>query len=169
MRINVTFKHMDSSDALKDYVQKRFEKINKYVDAPMDVKVVLTTEKFRSKAEVIIAANGLRTAAREEQPDMHSAIDLLSDKIEIQLRKFKERQVERGREPKQGIIPAQAPRPSDIILHVEKIDMSPLDVDQALDKLQSGSVSFVPFMNKDTNELSILFWREDGTLGLIEA
>lgn len=168
MRINVTFKHMDSSEALKDYVQKRFDKIKKYVDAPMDVKVVLTTEKFRSKAEVIISANGLRTAAREEQADMHSAIDLLSDKIEIQLKKFKERQVERGREPKQSIIAEQGPRPSDIILHVEKIDRSPIDIEQAMEKLQSGSVSFVPFINKDTNEFSILFWREDGTLGIIE-
>jgi len=168
MRINVTFKHMDSSEALKDYVQKRFEKIKKYVDAPMDIKVVLTTEKFRNKAEVIIAANGLRTAAREEQSDMHSAIDLLSDKIETQLKKFKEKQVERGREPKQSVVSVTEPSSSNIILHVEKFDRSPINVDQALEKLQSGSFSFVPFINKDNNEFNILFWREDGTLGVIE-
>ena len=90
MQLSVTFRHMEPSEALKHYVQERTTRLTKYIDRPLDTQVTLSVQKFRQMADVVINANGIRIAGQEAHEDMYAAIDLVMDKIERQVKKFKE-------------------------------------------------------------------------------
>ena len=172
MRIKVTFRHLDQSDELRQYAENRLQKLKKYSDGPMDVNVVLSTEKFRHSAEVVISGDGIRAAAKEEQEDMKAAIDLVSDKIERQLKKYRDKLISRRNaashaQPAPAEAVASEPE-ADEIITVEKMNSKPMIVDEAVDQLQILGRQFLPFRNAETNEINVVYWRNDGTLGLIE-
>ncbi len=91
MQVSVTFRRMEPSEALKTYVQERTGKLTKYIDKPLESQVTLSVEKFRHIADVIINANGIRIAGQEAHDDMYAAIDLVMDKIERQVKKYREK------------------------------------------------------------------------------
>ena len=171
MQLNVTFRHMEPADELKEYVEQRFKKLKKYADSPMKINVVLSVEKFRNSAEVVISGDGIRAAAKEEHQDMKAAIDLVSDKIEKQLKKYREKLVnKRGSEPTAPATPqpAMEGQEADFLIHVEKIESKPMTVEEAVEQLQLQGSTFFAFLNADTNRVNVVHWRKDGTLGLIE-
>jgi len=175
MRINVTFRHLDASDTLREYVEQRFKKIKKYVDGPMDVDVVLSVEKFRQAVQVVISGDGVRAAAREEQNEMRTAIDLVSDKIEKQLKKYKEKiHNKRGSTPLSEPSSLEAPPPLGIeegnfhVINTEKMPSKPMAVEEAAAQLQVLDQDFMMFTNAETDAVNVLYWRKDGTLGLVE-
>jgi len=91
MDINVTFRHMNPSDALKDYAEAKFEKFKKYLHEPVEVHVVLQVQKIRQLAEVTVKAKHFRFHGMEESQDMYASIDLAAGKIERHLKKHKEK------------------------------------------------------------------------------
>jgi len=91
MQISVTFRNMDSSDALKDYAHQKVSKVKKYFDGPIEAKVVLSKEKHRQKTEVSVLVNRMTFNAEEETSDMYSAIDKCTDKIERQVQKARKK------------------------------------------------------------------------------
>jgi len=91
MQISVTFKKIEPSEALKNYVTDRLTKFKRYLDGPVEAHVVLGLEKFRHLADVTIDSNGHIIKGREENTDMYAAIDLVMDKIDIQLKKFRDK------------------------------------------------------------------------------
>ena len=176
MRINVTFRNVDPSEALKGYTETRLQKLAKYEEGPMDVNVVLAVQKFRNMAEVVVTGDGIRAVAKEEQEDMHSAIDLLSDKIEKQLKKFRDKQRD-----KKGTIsfaqatmeipegPETSSQPS---VFTEKMQAKPMSVEEAIEQLRikssSGGMAFLLFYNSVTSAINCIYSRADGSFGLIE-
>ncbi len=174
MQINVTFRHMEHSDELKDYINDRFARLKKYSDSPMNVNVVLTAEKFRKTAEVVITGDGIRAAAKQEHDDLRAAIDLVLDKIERQLKKFREK-VKNRRSTGQGAVPTSAVYDSeseaddeDQVIIIQKIDPKPMSIEEAADQLQISGKGFLAFINSDTNRVNVIYWRKDGRLGLLE-
>src|SRR5512134_2760918 len=93
MNLSVTFRHMEATDALKEYVRERLEKLKRYFGGPASAHVVLSTERgYQHLADINIAlANGIALKGREQTEDMYSSIDLALAKIERQVRKYKER------------------------------------------------------------------------------
>ena len=85
-QINVTFRHVDPSQALKDYVTGKLGKIGKVVEKSFDAHVTLSVEKYRHIAEVFMTARGITIKAFESTEDLYSAIDLVCDKVERQLK-----------------------------------------------------------------------------------
>ncbi len=174
MRINVTFRHTEPVEELRDYVEKRFQKLQKYSDGPMDVNVVLTVEKFRHTAEVVISGDGIRAAAKEEQGDMNSAIDILSDKIERQLKRFRDKQ--RDKKASGATVAPMAvesviekEHADHPVIIVEQMDAKPMSVEEAVNQLQVLGGNFLAFINADTNSANVIHWRRDGSLGLIQS
>ena len=96
MQISVTFRQIEPTEALKNYVTDRLGKFSRYLEGPVEVHVVLGLEKFRHLADVTIDNNGRVIKGKEENTDMYTAIDLVMDKIGMQLKKFRDKQ----REPK---------------------------------------------------------------------
>ena len=91
MQISVTFRHIEPSEALKNYVTDRLSKFKRYLDGPVEAHVVLGLEKFRHLADVTIDSNGRIIKGKEENTDMYAAIDLVMDKIDMQLKKFRDK------------------------------------------------------------------------------
>src|SRR3990170_4476412 len=96
MQISVTFRQIEPSEALKNYVTERLNKFKRYLDGPVEAHVVLGLEKFRHLADVTIDSNGRIIKGREENADMYAAIDLVMDKIDMQLKKLRERMRDKG-------------------------------------------------------------------------
>ena len=95
MQLTVTFKNLDPSESLKSYVKGKLDRFDKLLDNPAEASVMLSVEKFRHIAEINITGDRLNINGKEETNDMYSAIDMVLDKIESQIKKNKEKIRER--------------------------------------------------------------------------
>ena len=95
MQTSVTFKNLDPSDPLKSYVQDKLDRFDRLLDNPAEANVVLSVEKFRHIAEINIKGDRLTINGKEETNDMYSAIDMVLDKLEKQIKKNKQKVRER--------------------------------------------------------------------------
>ena len=91
MQLNVTGHHVDVTDSLRDYVENKFEKLERHFDNVTNVHVVLSVEKVRHKAEATLHLAGGNLFADSESNDMYAAIDSLTDKLDRKVKKHKEK------------------------------------------------------------------------------
>ena len=91
MQTSVTFKNLDPSETLKSYVTDKLNRFDRLLDNPAEANVVLSVEKFRHIAEINIAGDRLNIIGKEETIDMYSAIDMVLDKLEKQIKKGKQK------------------------------------------------------------------------------
>ena len=91
MQINRTARHLDITDALRSYVQNKFERLERHFDHMTSVHVILSVEKLRQKAEASFHISGHDVYAESEHEDMYAAIDGLVDKLDRQVLKHKEK------------------------------------------------------------------------------
>ena len=89
MQINLTGHHVDVTDSLRDYVNGKFEKLERHFDQINNVHVVLTVEKFNQIAESTLHLTGSEVHAKAENSDMYASIDSLIDKLDRQILKYK--------------------------------------------------------------------------------
>jgi putative sigma-54 modulation protein len=174
MQISVTFRHMDSQEALKDYVSQRVNRVKKYLDNPLEAQVILSVEKFRHIAEVTITGDGITIHGEESAEDMFSAIDLVMDKIERQARKHIKKireyksnssEFKTGQETASEIFEEdRQPR----IIKSENFFAKPMTVDEAAMQLSLTDNNFLVFTNASTKSVNVIYKRKDGHYGLIE-
>lgn len=91
MQIDVTGRHVDITDSLKDYVENKFQRLERHFEHINNTHVILSVEKERQKAEATVHVNRGNLFADDEQEDMYAAIDGLIDKLDRQLKKHKEK------------------------------------------------------------------------------
>jgi len=177
MQINVTFRNIEPSPALKDYAEEKISRIKKYVDEPIEANIVLKVEKFRHIAEATIDVNGIRINGVEETEDMYSSIDMVSDKIESQIKKYKdklrkrkppaaEKNLEAASEVLEWAEEEEDRRPQ--VVKTEQLHAKPMDLDEAVMQLNLSNGEFLVFTNRHTNRVNVLYKRNDGDFGLIE-
>lgn len=91
MRINLTGHHIDITTSLRNFVESKFERLERHFDNMTNIHVILTVEKGRQKAEATINVNRGRIFAESKHEDMYAAIDNLIDKLDRQMKKHKEK------------------------------------------------------------------------------
>jgi len=91
MQINLTGHHVDLTPPLHDYVNSKMERLERHFDHVTDIHVVLSVEKLRHKAEATLHVSGGTLFADAVQEDMYAAIDSLTDKLDRQVKKHKEK------------------------------------------------------------------------------
>lgn len=91
MHMNLTGHHVDITDALRNYVNEKFDRVMRHFDQVTDIHCILTVEKLRHKAEATIHVGGGTIFADSTQEDMYAAIDGLVDKLDRQVKKHKEK------------------------------------------------------------------------------
>ncbi len=177
MQISVTFRRIEPSENLKEYAIEKISRVQKYLDAPAEAHVVLSVEKFRHIADVTINANGVRINGVEETEDLYSAIDMVVDKLETQIKKHKDkfRRHKGGSTHRGGSLQGSDVEVSDfpedlepLIIKSEKFYAKPMDIDEAAMQLQLSTDAFLVFTNARTNNINVIYKRKDGNLGLIE-
>ncbi len=185
MNIEITGRHMEVTDSMKQHVEKTLEKVRGHFDKPMNVEVVLTIEKHRHVADITLNANGVRVHAEEESPDMYTSVDAAVEKIDRQVRKIKDRRKKFKPEkladaeaaavstpPEEDEAVSTMAEPEEPLLAPkivpEELDMKPMDVEDAALQLEVSGQPFLAFRNARTQEVNVLYVREDGAFGHIE-
>lgn len=186
MNVRITGRHIELTEGLKQHVENALNKVTAHFDKASDADVVLSIEKHRQIAEINLHANGVRIHGRETSPDMYSSIDAVIDKIERQVRKFKDRiNRHQPRSAREARVYAHAvfapvatnghesaPAPAVATAHHEidreKLPMKPLSIDEAVMQFELVDDPFLVFVNADTSQVNVLYSRGDGHYGLIE-
>ncbi|WP_145090677.1 ribosome hibernation-promoting factor, HPF/YfiA family [Sporomusa sp. KB1] len=176
MAIVVRGKNIDITPALKDYVTKRVGKITKYFDGASmgEITAILTVNKGRHIVEVTVPINGILLRGEEETPDMYTSIDLVIEKLEKQIEKYKTKLSRKlkGGSFKTDLIPAAplatASEDEFDIVKTKRFAIKPMVVDEAVMQMNLINHDFYVFANADTEEVNVVYRRRDGRYGLIE-
>jgi putative sigma-54 modulation protein len=187
MHLAVTFRHMDTTEALKDYCKEKVERITKYFPDPIKAHVVLSCDRgYNHIADVVITLhNGILIKGEESTEDMYSSIDLVMAKIERQVRRYKEkirshrpseynmREIEVQHSVVQvadGVdeAPQKKSPPPPQIIKKSKFFAKPLSVEEAVMQMNLLGNDFLVFSNAGSREVNVVYRRKDGTYGLIE-
>lgn len=178
MQISLTFRNTESTEGFKEYVTKKLSKLEKYVEKPVEAKVVLSVEKHRNIAEVnMIMTKGATVNAKEESSEMIPAIDAVVDKLERQLKKHKEKLRNRKESAAKVIaegmtdIPAEGEGEGDNyrVVETRKMVLSPMSVDEAIFNMEDSKQQFLLFRDAGSENVMVIYRREDGNYELIEA
>ena len=175
MAIAIRGKNIDVTPALRDYVEKRIGKITKYFEMLGEISVVLTVEKGRHIVEVTVPANGIILRGEEATSDMYTSIDLVIEKLEKQIEKYKtklERRL-RGKGFKAELVtPVAAPASVDEdgfpLVKTKRFAVKPMDVPEAIMQMNLVHHDFYVFINSDSEDVNVVYRRKDGAYGLIE-
>jgi putative sigma-54 modulation protein len=176
MEITVTFRHLESTDALRDYAREKVSRIKKYLGTPAEAAVVLSLEKRRHQTEITVTTDGITINAKEVTEDMYSSIDLAVDKLERQVKKYKEKIKDhkpgagRERTARYNILSSQPEEQAarGRIIQTESVFIKPMSIDEAIMQIDVMNRDFLVFTNTETHKVSVLYRRRDGNLGLIE-
>jgi putative sigma-54 modulation protein len=174
MQTSVTFKNLDPTDTLKSYVRDKLDRFDRLLDNPAEANVVLLVEKFRHIAEININGDRLTINGKEETNDMYSAIDMVLDKLEKQIKKNKQKIRERrpGVNAKNiALMEADINLPDEELVRevkIKNIEYKPMDVEEAVLQMDLLSNNFLVFTNARSDQVNVLYRRKDGHYGLIQ-
>ena len=174
MQTSVTFKNIDPSDHLKAYVRDKLDRFDRFLDNPAEANVVLSVEKFRHIAEINITGDRLKINGKEETNDMYSAIDMVMGKLEKQIKKSKQKIRERrGRggakvDTAAGGFDYARPVDDEAEIIVKTLEYKPMDAEEAVMQLDLADDKFIVFTNARTDQINVVYRRNDGHYGLIQ-
>lgn len=173
MEIHLTGRHLKITPAIRNYVREKVEKAQKYFDHIVWAQVVLFIEKRAHKAEIVIHASRQTFRALATASDLYSAIDLGSDKIDAQLKKYKERLRDHHKNPTPE--PAAVASPSDgapwfgsMEFSFVKQPVSPMTNEEAARKLETLGYDFLLFQERKSSQLQVIYRRGDESYGILQ-
>ncbi|MCW0220168.1 MAG: ribosome-associated translation inhibitor RaiA [Prosthecobacter sp.] len=181
--IVVTGRHIEITEAIRDYSHKKIESLHLDYPRIIEAKVILDVEHHRQIAEIILfCADHIHIEVKSTTEDIYASIDESIAKIARRMRKFKTRLLKSHRPRKDGSIrhleekvfnsdDLQHSEEEDVIhsyVHQEQYKVRPLYPDEAIMDLEISDRPFVVFHNQKTHKLAIMFRRKDGDYGLIE-
>ena len=139
-------KNIEVTPALRDYVEKKVGKVTKYFDNVGEITVLLTVSKDRHIVEVTVPVQGILLRGQEATMDMYTSIDLVIEKIERQIRKYKTKLEKRLR-----------------------FVVKPMDVQEAIMQMNLLNHDFFVYRDDKTEDVNVVYKRKDGKYGLIES
>lgn len=176
IRINISGKNLEITQALRGYVEKKVAKLEKYLNdnQTFSAEVMLRTERGIHIAEVTMNLSGIMLRGEGKTGDMYTSIDAAVDRIERQFNKYKSKLSRRIHGPKLGEMQtsaqgeagdSQEPR----IVRTKRFALKPMDVEEAVMQMELLGHDFFVFRDADTGDVSVVYKRRDGNYGLIES
>jgi ribosomal subunit interface protein len=181
MIYNVRGENIEVTPALREYVEKKIGKLERYFDYTEDVHVHVNLKVYndkQGKIEVTIPMPHLLLRAEERHDDMYAAIDLVADKLERQIRKHKtkvnRKLRDRDKEVKQVVAAhnhaaVENEEEEFEIVRTKHFSLKPMNSEEAILQMNLLGHNFFIFTNAETNRTNIVYRRKDGKYGLIEA
>ncbi len=182
MQVNITFRHLDPTDALKSHVRDRVAHVQKYIDRPSEAHAVLHVENLDHHAELTVKAGRFLLRGTAKSPDMYASIDAAADKIERQLKKHKEKLSSHKTnghtvadwkpvDVRHDVLDIleHPDRPSHRVVRSTQFQARPMTLDEAIFQLDLLDSSFYVFQNAKDRSINVVFKRDDGNYGVIEA
>ncbi|WNF22604.1 ribosome hibernation-promoting factor, HPF/YfiA family [Mesobacillus jeotgali] len=180
MNYNIRGENIEVTPAIREYVEKKVAKLDRYFtespNANVNVNLKVYQDK-KSKVEITIPMKDLVLRAEELHEDMYAAIDLITDKLERQIRKHKTKVNRKFREKEslKDYAPIfteveQVEEDEDLeVVRTKSFDLKPMDSEEAILQMNMLGHSFYVFTNAETNQTNVVYKRNDGRYGLIEA
>ncbi|MFZ5942826.1 MAG: ribosome hibernation-promoting factor, HPF/YfiA family [Bacillota bacterium] len=174
MNIIIKGKNMEVTPALKEYVEKKVGKIQKYFEGELEATVTLVVEKDLHRIEVTIPIDGIILRGEEQTNDMYASIDNVLEKVERQVRKYKTRINKQIRNfSVLDLVPNGNKSPDDtieqpMIVRTKRFAVKPMPEEEAVMQMDLLGHNFFVFLNADTEEVNVVYKRKDGNYGLIE-
>lgn len=172
MRYVITGRNIDVTEGLRNAVQEKIGKLEKYFTADTEVHVTLSVEKERQKIEVTIPVKGNIIRSEQVSSDMYVSIDLVEEIIERQLKKYKNKIVEK-QQARESFSPEYIDKDyeeddSIKIIRTKKFGIKPMDPEEACVQMELLGHNFYVFSNSETDEVNVVYKRKNNTYGLIE-
>jgi len=174
MRIHITGRQIEVTEALRQAAEDRLARLGKYLDGDGEAHVILVVEKRLHRAEVVIRDRRVTLSAAGETADMYSSLNLVGDRLERQAKRHREKvKIEPKREGKKASprrVAALAPMPPEEpqVIRVAASPVKPMSVEEALLQVQDTEREFLVFRDSTSHRISVLYRRRDGNYGLIE-
>jgi len=159
---------MDLTENLKTYAEEKIGRFSKYLGNITEAAVTLSVEKYRHKAEVLMRVNGLMIQAESITADMYSSIDEVVEKLERQVKKYKEKTVSHRKTRKTPVSVSFTEQAAPLIIKRRFYDTKPMGVEEAAMHMEMLDRPFFVFTNASSGDINVLYKRNDGNLGLIE-
>ena len=173
MKIKITGRNIELTEGLKNAVEDKLNKLEKYFTPDTDVYVTLSVEKERQKVEVTIPMKGNIVRSEQVSNDMYVSIDLVEEVIERQLKKYRTKLIAKHQSAatafKQEFLEEQSVEDEEIqITRVKKFDMKPMYAEDACVQMELLGHDFFVFVNAETDQVNVVYKRKGNTYGLIE-
>ena len=182
MNVEITGRQVQVTSKLREFTVDKLRKLEKLLDGPLDVHVVLNIVKHRHLAEIQVKSRTAVLTGMEETGDMFASISEVADKLERQALKHKEKVT--GRKRREGMrVPdvavaieaeaaeAVATAPDEgttQVIRTERYRLKPLSPEDAVMELESTSDDILVFRDPSTDRINVLYRRRDGQLGLVD-
>ena len=183
MNFNIRGVNLKVTDPLKDYTEKKVSKLERYFDTPLttDVNVNMHVHNNEQVIEVTIPMQGLLLRAEVAHEDMYAAIDLVTEKLERQIRKYKTKVNRKNRQfnnsLKGGQYAVSGANATYVkydeeeefeVVRKKRFNLKPMNVEEAILQMDMLGHDFFVFSNAETGETNVVYRRKDGKYGLIE-
>lgn len=174
MKINIRGDKVTVTKAIKDYINEKLNRLDKYFESPkeIDCKVLIKVKNQDQSIEVTVPTSRFTLRAEERHQDLYAAIDLVVDKLEGQIRKNKDRLDKKYRglpkfEMNFDFETLDDELSDSKIVKRKDIDMKPMDEEEAIIQIELLNHDFFVFKNNDEDCVSVLYKRKDGSYGII--
>ena len=174
MQMNIHAKKIEMTDSIKNYIEDKIGKLDKYFENPDSITATINVSVIGEDQiiEVTINANKFIVRGEESDKDLYAAIDLVLDKMERQIRKNKTRM--KHKVNKEIVTDfnldysEEAEEETTSIVKRKVIDTKPMDEEEAILQAELLGHPFFVFLNVDTNSISVIYKRKDGNYGIID-
>jgi len=170
MQILLTGRNLEVTEALRHYAEEKVGRLQKYVEKITSAHIVLSVQKYHQIAEVTLRVRDLTIRGEESSEDLYSSIDLVVEKLERQLQKYKGKLVSQGsrsgRTPGPEALPGEDDRPQ--VVKTKRFAIKPMSLDEAILQMDLLGHTFYVFRNAHSDEINVLYRRREGNYGLIE-
>ncbi len=174
MKITLRGKNIEITEAIEEKVSEKLSKLDKYfiVSENVEAKVLVRTYPYGQKIEVAIPTEYVLLRAEVVDQDLYNAIDLVIDKLEGQIRKYKTRLNRKSKDNKLAFnlasIEPLEEEEEDVLVKTKTITPKPMDMEEAIMQMELIGHSFFVYRDTETDAISIVYRRNDGDYGLIE-
>ena len=172
MKFIIIGKNIDVTPGLKDAVENKLGKLQRYFTPDTEIHVTLSVQKEHQKIEVTIPVKGNIIRSEQESDDMYVSIDLVEEIIERQLRKYKNKLIDKKQSAQSfsDLFISEEAEPEDEIqiVKTKRFAMKPMDPEEACVQMELLGHNFYVFLNAETEEVNVVYKRKGQTYGLIE-
>jgi len=171
MNIIVTGRHLEITPALKNYVEKKVKRINRYLSNISEAVVTISVQKYRHKVEVLLKVNGVLIQAEGVTSEVYSSIDEVSEKLGRQIKKYKEKLVSHRKSEGKGasaLPEVKSALEVGRIIKNKRFELKPMSPDEAVMQMDLLDKTFFVFTNDNSGDINVIYRRRDGNFGLIE-
>lgn len=176
MKCQITGKNIVVTDSIRNAIELKLKKMDKYfvIDDNVEAKVLVRTYKQSQKIEITIFTKMMDFRVEVKHDDLYAAVDLAIDKLEGQMRKLKTKLDRRHKESLGESIAfenfiTENDDTNDEIVRVKEIDLTPMDLEEAITKMEALNHSFFIYLDEEDNKVSVVYKREDKGYGVIQA